>query len=118
MGIEIGPVQIHEDNTSTIALAERGKSNKGMTKHVKVRYFLVKQYIDEGEIEIRHTRTEDMWADLLTKPVMGSTFWRLLSKVTGQNIQQDEYGKQWHKADQCKGCDGHGCLHLEDGSVL
>ena len=84
MGIEIGPVQIHEDNTSTIALAERGKSNKGMTKHVKVRYFLVKQYIDEGEIEIRHTRTEDMWADLLTKPVMGSTFWRLLSKVTGQ----------------------------------
>ena len=85
MGIDIGPVQIHEDNTSTIALAERGKSNKGMTKHVKVRYFLVKQYIDEGEIEITHTRTEDMWADLLTKPVMGSTFWRLLSKVTGQH---------------------------------
>jgi hypothetical protein len=85
MGIDIGPVQIHEDNTSTIALAERGKSNKGMTKHVKVRYFLVKQYIDEGEIEITHTRTEDMWADLLTKPVMGNTFWRLLSKVTGQH---------------------------------
>jgi len=85
LGIDIGPVQIHEDNTSTIALAERGKSNKGMTKHVKVRYFLVKQYIAEGEIEITHTRTEDMWADLLTKPVMGSTFWRLLSKVTGQH---------------------------------
>ena len=56
-----------------------------MTKHLKVGYFLVKQYIDEGEIEITHTRTEDMWADLLTKPVMGSKFWRLLSMVTGQH---------------------------------
>ena len=85
LGVEVGPVTVHEDNTSTISLAKKGKSTTDMTKHIKVRHYLIKQHIDNGDVELVHEGTDSMWADLLTKALMGSPFWRHLSKVTGQS---------------------------------
>ena len=71
------PVQVHQDNQSTIALTANGQSNSDRTRHIKVRYFWIKDRVDEGDIEIIYTPTEDMVADILTKPLQGEQFTRL-----------------------------------------
>jgi hypothetical protein len=88
LGHEQRAVTVMQDNTSTIALATNGKSSSDMTKHIKVRHFLIKQHIEEGDVIIKHCPTKEMWADLLTKPLQGSLFWDHLSNVSGQNRRE------------------------------
>jgi len=73
-GYEMGEVPLHQDNKSTMILAERGKSVSGRTRHVSIRYFFVKDRIESKEIKIVHTGTEDMIADFFTKPLQGALF--------------------------------------------
>jgi len=44
------------------------------TKHIKARYFLIKDYYDAGEIDVKFCPTDEMWADVLTKPLQGQKF--------------------------------------------
>ena len=60
-----------EDNKSAIHMANNGKSISNRTRHIKVRYFFVKQYLDNGEFRLDHCPTKDMIADILTKPLQG-----------------------------------------------
>jgi hypothetical protein len=77
------PVVMHQDNKSTIVLAKKGRSNVGKTKHINVRYFLVKDKVESQEVVVVHTPTEEMVADFFTKPLQGSTFEKLRSVVMG-----------------------------------
>ena len=49
-------------------------SSSKCTKHIKARYFFRKHSYDSGEIDLRYCPTEQMWADVLTKPLQGSKF--------------------------------------------
>ena len=61
-----------EVNLSTINLAVNGTlSSSKRTKHIKARYFFIKDKIEEGEVEIRYCPTEKMWSDVLNKPKQG-----------------------------------------------
>ena len=40
-GYNVGPAVIWQDNKSTLAMAERGRSTSSRTKHIHVRYFFV-----------------------------------------------------------------------------
>ena len=66
---------LYQDNKSTILLATNGRwfSSK-RTKHIKSRYFSVKDKIDQGELEVQYMPTEKMWCDTLTKPKQGKGF--------------------------------------------
>jgi hypothetical protein len=66
-----------QDNMSTMKLAQNGRSTSDRTKHVDVRYFFVKQYLDNGVMKIEHCPTKQMISDILTKPLQGESF-RLL----------------------------------------
>ena len=44
------------------------------TKHIKAKYFLIKDYYYAGEIDVKFCPTDDMWADVLTKPLQGQKF--------------------------------------------
>jgi hypothetical protein len=44
------------------------------TKHIKAKYFLIKDYYDAGEIDVKFFPTNGMWADVLTKPLQGQKF--------------------------------------------
>jgi hypothetical protein len=68
------PAIIYQDNQSTIALAEKGKSTSDRTRHINIRYFFIKDLIDKGEVKIEYKPTDDMIADLLTKPLQGQKF--------------------------------------------
>ena len=49
-------------------------SSSKQTKHIKARYFFIKDNVDTREIEIEHCPTEMMWADVLDKPKGGRHF--------------------------------------------
>ena len=69
------PVDVKQDNTSTITLLEKGKSTSIKTKHINIRHFWLKEQIDNGTITISYTPTAQMGAaNILTKPVVGKQF--------------------------------------------
>ena len=53
------------------------------TKHIKNRYFMIKDIIGRGEIVIQYCPTEDMWADINTKALQGSLFYKMRARLMG-----------------------------------
>ena len=76
--------KVYEDNASTILLAEKGRSLSARTRHVKIRYFFIKERIDNGELSLEYLPTGEMVADILTKPLQGEHFLRLRKKLMGE----------------------------------
>jgi histone deacetylase 1/2 len=83
LGIKLEPAVIYQDNLSTMALAFNGRSNSDRTRHIKLRYFFIKQYLDSGEFVLLHCPTDLMIADILTKPLQGANFLRLRDLLLG-----------------------------------
>jgi hypothetical protein len=44
------------------------------TKHIKAKYFFICHYHKTGELDLQYCPTEQMWADVLTKPLQGAKF--------------------------------------------
>ena len=93
-GYECRPVILHQDNMSTIKMIKNGKSTSQRTRHINVRYFFIKEKVDEREVEVVYTKSEDMIADILTKPLQGKQFLRLrtmlLSNIPPQKVSREE----------------------------
>ena len=50
-------------------LLEKGYGQFGRTKHIKKRYFSIKDLIDNHKVIIQYIPTDIMIADMLTKPL-------------------------------------------------
>ena len=68
------PVTIYQDNMSTISMIKNGISKSNRTRHMNIRYFWTKERVDMGELKIVYMPTDDMIADILTKPLQGDKF--------------------------------------------
>ena len=53
------------------------------TKHIKNRYFMIKDKIGKGEVIIQYCPTGDMWADINTKALQGSLFYKMQAHLMG-----------------------------------
>ena len=73
-GYEMDPATVYQDNMSTIALANNGRSTSARTRHIHIRFFFIKDRMESGEIKIVHLPTSSMLADMLTKPLQGEAF--------------------------------------------
>jgi hypothetical protein len=82
-GYNMGPAIIFQDNTSVLDLIKAGRPTSHRTRHLKARYFFIKDYMNAGEIELKHMGTEWMLADYLTKPLCGDKFRRFLDIILG-----------------------------------
>ena len=49
-------------------------SSSKRTKHIKARYFFIKDKIASGKVSVEYSPTEMMWADVLNKPKSGRPF--------------------------------------------
>ena len=78
-------IEIGVDNKCSMYLLEQGTGSFKRAKHIKVRYFWVKELIDEGEVILRYIPSEELVADLLTKAVTGAKFKYLRAKLLGWN---------------------------------
>jgi hypothetical protein len=62
-------------NMSSLSLEKNGRvSSSKRMKHIKAKYFLIKDYCISGEIDLHYCPTDMMWADVLTKPLQGQKF--------------------------------------------
>jgi hypothetical protein len=78
-GYSIGPAKIMQDNQSTIIIANRGRSTSNRTRHISIRHFFVKDRVDTNEVSLEYLSTNEMLADMLTKPLQGERF-RIMRK--------------------------------------
>lgn len=76
-GYKVNPAKVYQDNMSTIAVIKKGKSTSMNSRHVNIRYFFAKDRADNKEIEIEYKKTDEMVADILTKPLQGKKFLEL-----------------------------------------
>jgi hypothetical protein len=76
------PAKTFQDNMSTIALADKGRST---SERKNVRYFFTKDKVESGELMIEYLPTEEMIADILTKPLQGAQFRRLRDQLLNCN---------------------------------
>ena len=60
-----------------MALVKNGRANSERSRHINIRYFFVKDRVEQGDVKIEYMPTGDMIADVLTKPLQGSLFARL-----------------------------------------
>ena len=66
---------VYRDNTSSMKLEQNGKSSSGKrTRHFNNKYFYITDLIKRNEMKIEYCPTDKMWADYMTKPLMGSKF--------------------------------------------
>jgi hypothetical protein len=80
-GYNVGPAILYQDNMSTIALLKNGKSNSERTRHIAIRYYFLKDRIDNKEVAVEYLATGDMIADILTKPLQGEQFLKLRAQL-------------------------------------
>jgi hypothetical protein len=78
-------VPMHVDSTCAIQMLNQGTGSFKRAKHIKVRFFWMKDLIDQGLIELIYVPTEELVADILTKPITGWKFQYLLYKLLGWN---------------------------------
>ena len=67
------------------------------TKHIKMRYFFVKDKVDQGDVEIQYFPelalfpVDRMWSDILTKPKSGRAFLEYRSILINFSLKDKEH---------------------------
>jgi transposase InsO family protein len=65
----IFPIKLHSDNQSAIALARSEGQFHARSKHIDIRWHFIKFCIENKSIELLYCPTEEMIADIFTKPL-------------------------------------------------
>jgi hypothetical protein len=74
-GYDIDECTIFQDNMSALLLEKNGQvSSSKQSKHIKAKYFFIKDYYDAGEVDLKYCSADTMLADVLTKPLQGLKF--------------------------------------------
>jgi Reverse transcriptase (RNA-dependent DNA polymerase) len=81
-GYQVRDSVIHQDNKSTILLAENGRAScSKRTRHLNIRYFFITDRIKAGDLSIEYCPTGDMVADYFTKPLQGALFRKMRNLI-------------------------------------
>ena len=70
------PTILKEDNQGAITIAKNPVSHS-RTKHIDIRYHYVCEAVKAGSISLEYCSTEEMLADILTKPLPRPRFKKL-----------------------------------------
>ena len=91
LGIEIVP-EIRIDNLSTIRLV-KDKQFHRRTKHIEVRYFYIREQVEEGNLTVAFVPTSQQLADLFTKPTNSVIFTTLRDQLMTRNPFPEQHKK-------------------------
>ncbi len=83
LGFKQTKVPMKVDSTCAMQILKQGMGPFKRAKHIKVRYFWLKELIEQGMLELIYTPTDELVADILTKPLVGWKFKYLLKKLLG-----------------------------------
>jgi hypothetical protein len=76
--------RIYVDNQSSIKIATN-QTVKNRTKHIAIKFHFVKEKVENNEINLKYLPTEDMLADIFTKPVGQIILRKSIPKIFGIN---------------------------------
>jgi hypothetical protein len=98
-GYEPECVSLYQDNISTQLLIKNGNFSSGKkTKHIKAKFFFIKDKVDSGEIRVIDCPAEEMQADVLTKPLQEMAFRTMRAQLMNCSINyKDEEEKTQSK---------------------
>ena len=68
------PAIIYQDNNSTMTLISKGGPCSGRSRHIDIRHFWMSEKVADGSVVVVRCPTETMWANMMTKAVMGIQF--------------------------------------------
>jgi hypothetical protein len=68
------------DNKSTISLV-KNPVHHDRSKHIDTRFHLIREYAQNGQIEVSFIRTDEQLGDVLTKPLCKNKFLELCTKI-------------------------------------
>ena len=72
-GYGVKYTEIHQDNVSAQMLETNGKfSSSRKTKHIKSKFFFIKDKVNSEEVKIVDCPAGVMWSNVLTKPLQGT----------------------------------------------
>lgn len=75
---------VYQDNASAIHLIDKGRGNFRNSKHIRVRYYYIRDLVKAKEVTVVWQASKDMVADLLSKGVVMSVFLYLLHRLIGK----------------------------------
>jgi hypothetical protein len=76
------PTILMEDNQGTIAMVKNVVSGSN-TRHIKIQHHYIRELVKNGEIELQYCPTNEMLADILTKPLAKIQFINLRNRLLG-----------------------------------
>ena len=84
---QLQPTVLGEDNMSTIAMIQND-CNGQKTKHIAIRFNMIRELVQQLEIQMKYLPTADMTSDILTKPLDPKPFLHLRKKLLGMMVLQ------------------------------
>ena len=82
---QLEPTVLGEDNMSAIAMINND-CNGQKTKHIKIRFNLIREQVKLLKIALQYLPTQDMISDILTKSLDPKPFLHLRAKLLGMII--------------------------------
>ena len=87
---QLQPNILYQDNESTMSLIHHGRARSETTRHIDIKYYYAKDYVDRGQLTVLHKSTGEMIADFFTKPLQGEHFLSQRDCIMGLEHQQRE----------------------------
>ena len=83
---------LYQDNISSqLLIKKNGKMSSGKkTKHIKAKFFFIKDRVDDGEIKVIDCPPEEMWADMMTKLLQGTAFHVMQAELMNCDINYED----------------------------
>jgi hypothetical protein len=81
---------VYQDNQPTITIVTTG-GGQARTKYMRVRGEYVKERLEAREFEVEYIKTNEMVADVLTKPLSGEGFHALVRRLLGRTRFQTSH---------------------------
>ncbi len=84
-------VGLYQDNISAQLLMKNGRFSSGKkTKHIKAKFFFIKDKVDDREMHVIDYPTENMWSDVLTKLLQGMVFKKMRAALMNCSVNYKE----------------------------
>ncbi len=87
LSFSCGTVSIKADSQGALDLALNAQFSQ-KTKHIDIKHHFIRDHIESGDISLSYIPTEEMTADILTKPLPRPAYERLRAKLGIRSLEE------------------------------
>ena len=99
MGVKMEALKIMVDNQSAIMLIKTS-AHHNRIKHIDTRYHFIRDCVEDGRVVIKHVKSEDQLADILTKSLGRVKFVELSARIGVKNAWDMKKVKEENAGDE------------------